>query len=69
MRRLRRPRARGSAASKPHTVLLDLHMPEMSGLEVLSRLHEQCPGLPVILITGDEHSLLGARCKRPWSAC
>lgn len=39
---------------EPQVVLLDLHMPGMSGLEVLIRLHEQRPGLPVILITGDE---------------
>ena len=43
-----------AAAFQPHVVLLDLHMPGMSGIEVLSRLHAQRPGLPVILITGDE---------------
>jgi two-component system, OmpR family, response regulator len=41
-------------AFEPHAVLLDLHMPGMSGLEVLTRLNEQRPGLPVILITGDD---------------
>lgn len=34
-------------------VLLDLHLPDLSGLEVLSRVHEFAPNLPVIFITAD----------------
>jgi two-component system cell cycle response regulator len=33
------------------TVILDIMMPEMSGLEVLERLHAQDPDLPVIMLT------------------
>ncbi|MBC7105935.1 MAG: sigma-54-dependent Fis family transcriptional regulator, partial [Firmicutes bacterium] len=35
----------------PSLVLLDLKMPEMDGLEVLRRLREMSPRLPVIMIT------------------
>ncbi len=34
------------------TAILDIMMPEMSGLEVLERLHAQDPDLPVIMLTG-----------------
>jgi len=35
----------------PDLVITDLVMPEMDGLEVVSRLHREHPGLPVILMT------------------
>jgi cyclic di-GMP phosphodiesterase len=43
------------AATDPHIVLLDLHMPSPSGLEVLERLRERHPdgGPPVLMLTGD----------------
>jgi len=33
-------------------VLLDIKMPAMDGMEVLSRLHQSQPGLPVVIISG-----------------
>ena len=41
-------------AGKPRCgcVLLDLHMPEMSGLELLDRMHSEGSNAPVIVITG-----------------
>ena len=40
-------------ASKPvEAVVLDIVMPEVSGLEVLEMLHWQDPDLPVIMLTG-----------------
>jgi DNA-binding response OmpR family regulator len=33
-------------------MLLDLHMPEMDGIEVMKRARESCPGLLVIVLTG-----------------
>lgn len=39
--------------AKPDLVLLDFHMPEMNGLEVLKRVHkmEGCENLPVVFLT------------------
>lgn len=41
---------------KPEMILLDLHMPEMDGFEVLSRLraNEETAEIPVIVLTSDE---------------
>jgi CheY-like chemotaxis protein len=35
----------------PDLVLLDLRMPRMDGMEVLSRLRETHPGLPVVVLS------------------
>jgi DNA-binding response OmpR family regulator len=35
-------------------VLLDMHMPEMDGLETLKRLAVRSPSLPVIMVTVNE---------------
>ena len=36
---------------KPDILILDVEMPEMGGLEVLSKLRIQCPHLPVIIFS------------------
>jgi FixJ family two-component response regulator len=36
----------------PGCVVLDLHMPGMSGLEVQERLIKRCPDMPVLVVTG-----------------
>jgi two-component system cell cycle response regulator len=40
------------ASTPVETVVLDIVMPEVSGLEVLEMLHWQDPDLPVIMLTG-----------------
>ncbi len=41
---------------KPDVVLLDLHMPGMSGVETLQLMHEDCPGIAIIMLTVSEES-------------
>jgi DNA-binding NtrC family response regulator len=40
-----------ASQQRPDLVFLDLKMPGMSGVEVLQRLHEICPGVPVYIVT------------------
>jgi two-component system response regulator AtoC len=35
----------------PDVVLLDMHMPELDGVETLKRLADRAPALPVIMVT------------------
>ncbi|BBZ02278.1 putative transcriptional regulatory protein TcrX [Mycolicibacterium chitae] len=40
--------------TRPDVVVLDVMLPDMSGLDVLRRLREQNPGLPVLLLTAKD---------------
>lgn len=42
------------STNRPDCVLLDLHMPQVNGFEVLANLAKANQLVPVILITGDE---------------
>ncbi|MGQ0741086.1 MAG: response regulator transcription factor [Alphaproteobacteria bacterium] len=44
-------------------LLLDLHMPQMSGLELLDRLRDRGATIPVIAMTGRYDAALGARVR------
>lgn len=37
---------------EPAIVLLDLRLPDMSGLDVLKVIHEKCPGSEILMLTG-----------------
>ena len=39
------------AAQRPDIVLTDLHMPEMNGLELVTKVRENHPDIPVLLMT------------------
>jgi len=41
-------------AARPDAVVLDIMLPDMSGLEVLRKLREQNPQLPVLLLTAKD---------------
>ncbi|MHA7649946.1 two-component system response regulator TcrX [Mycobacterium sp. ML4] len=41
-------------AERPDVVVLDVMLPDMSGLEVLHRLRQENPGLPVLLLTAKD---------------
>jgi CheY-like chemotaxis protein len=52
------------AVFEPDLVLLDLHMPVMSGLEALDHLRRDYPAIPVVIVTGDTDEQLAQRTLR-----
>ena len=44
----------GSALRRPDCVVLDLHMPGMSGLQVLAELRRKRPPVPAVVITAHD---------------
>ena len=40
------------ASDEPHAILLDIFLPDLSGLELFERIHEKDNRIPVILMTG-----------------
>src|SRR5947209_1649832 len=49
---------RGIPAEKPDVVLVDINLPGMSGIECVSKLRQQLPQLPVLMITTYEETEL-----------
>jgi FixJ family two-component response regulator len=47
----------------PRCLVLDMHMPEIGGLELLQRLRESGDSIPVVAITGRNDPVLEARAK------
>ncbi|HEX6901364.1 MAG TPA: response regulator [Thermoanaerobaculia bacterium] len=49
---------------RPACLLLDLHMPEVHGFEVLERVAATLPELPVVIVTADSRAETEARAHR-----
>ena len=46
-------------AHRPHLALLDIRMPQMSGLEVLAHIHQIDREVGVIMVTGENEEEIG----------
>lgn len=49
-------------------VLIDLHMPEMGGLDLADRLAATAPGVPRILVTAEDEEAIRRRAKSTFGA-
>lgn len=54
--------------ASPDAVVTDLVMPEMDGMELVARIGEIFPELPVILVTGQDDSSLATKALRQGAA-
>lgn len=52
----------GAARRRPDCVVLDLHMPGMSGLQVLAELRLKRPPLPAVVITAHDAAEIREQC-------
>ena len=48
-------------AARPDCIILDQHMPRMTGLELAARLREAGVGVPMLLVTGSFSAAVAAR--------
>ena len=48
----------------PSLILLDIHLPDASGIELLSFFQEQDPAIPVVMVTADGASETVVECMR-----
>jgi two-component system, LuxR family, response regulator FixJ len=54
----------GADTRQSGSILLDISMPEMNGLEVLRKLNERCNTMPVIILTGSGEINIAAQAMR-----
>ena len=54
----------GPMPSGPHCLVLDVHLPGLSGLELQARLVDQGVGTPIVFITGDGDIPMSVRAMR-----
>jgi FixJ family two-component response regulator len=47
--------------SRPACMIVDQHMPRMTGLELAQKLHDEKAGIPLLLITGSPSPAIVAR--------
>lgn len=52
----------------PDLMLTDIFMPGMNGLELVEKIHEDCPGLPVVLMTSMGTEQLAVRALQAGAA-
>lgn len=45
---------------KPQLVFLDIHMPQLSGLDLVSKMLDLCPDLEIVFVTAYDHHALEA---------
>lgn len=50
--------------SEPHVIISDINMPDMDGFELLKKVKENHPYLPIIIITADSHKDLAIKALR-----
>lgn len=53
-----------AAELRPDAILLDLRLPDVSGLDLLPRLHEAAPGVPVIMISAHGDTRAAVQCVK-----
>jgi len=51
-------------ASRPACLILDQHMPAMTGLELTQKLRDDGDGIPILLITGSPSPAIVARASQ-----
>lgn len=51
-------------STTPACMILDQHMPLMTGLELAQKLHDEGAGIPLLLITGSPSPVIVARAAR-----
>ena len=52
------------ARQRPDAVFLDIGLPGLSGVEVLKRLREADPSVPVIMLTANAETLIAEDCLK-----
>jgi DNA-binding NarL/FixJ family response regulator len=50
-------------SSRPDVLLLDIHLPDVNGIEVLRRVKQHYPTVVVIMISNQEGDVYRSRCK------
>jgi sigma-B regulation protein RsbU (phosphoserine phosphatase) len=53
-----------SPVNKPSLVLLDLDLPDSNGIDTVVRLHQACPTVPIIVLTGADNQSLALEALR-----